>query len=131
MTAFADLHSDLLLDLAHAGPAAGEAGAGWLRLLEHGGVEVQVCAVNVASPSAAAGLEGAVGQAGEFHRLLREHPESTVHVRRRDDLAAAEAGRRVGLVLALEGAECLQTQPAALEVFWQLGLRMLSPTWYG
>jgi membrane dipeptidase len=132
VTTVVDLHSDLLRDLAHRGSQGDASGEeSWLDLLDAGGVSLQVCAINVASPSAASGLDGAIAQAGLFHRLVRRHERRVAVLRRGDEIEPARRAGRIGLVLALEGAECLEHEPIALEALHELGLRVLGLTWYG
>jgi membrane dipeptidase len=50
-----------------------------------------------------------------------------VAVRTRTELDALDG--RVGLVLALEGCEPLGSDPASIDVFWELGVRMVGLTW--
>jgi membrane dipeptidase len=46
------------------------------------------------------------------------------------DASAHPDGRRVGLVVLMEGAEGVR-QPAELEQWWQWGLRLIGPAWAG
>ncbi|HSF80352.1 MAG TPA: membrane dipeptidase [Anaerolineales bacterium] len=39
-------------------------------------------------------------------------------------------GHPVGLVMLMEGAECVE-QPAELEEWWEMGVRMIGPAWAG
>ena len=40
-------------------------------------------------------------------------------------------GKKIGIILALEGLEPLEGEPARLEEFYDLGVRMCSLTWNG
>ena len=40
-----------------------------------------------------------------------------------------KAGRRLGLLLSMEGAEALGRDPWQVDAWWQLGMRMISLTW--
>lgn len=111
----ADAHTDLLLDLAH------RPGAPWVQQLERGGVVLQVCPVFVTE-----GVEAAA-QVAAFERLVRERADAVVQVRAGADLRGA--GRRIALVLALEGAEPLGDGAAALDDWWSRGVRVVGLTW--
>lgn len=129
----ADAHLDLLLELAHRELRVGERdtfGRTWLPLLEQGGVGLQVCPVFVPleyQPEGA--LREALGQATLLIRAARENPDRVVHVRRRSDLDDVEAGRRIGLVLSLEGVEQFGYETWPAETFHELGMRMAGLTW--
>jgi membrane dipeptidase len=71
-------------------------------------------------------LRRAIEQVAAFNRAVRECDEVAA-VRTRADLDRLED--RVGLVLALEGCEALGSDPEAIEVFWELGVRMVGLTW--
>jgi membrane dipeptidase len=51
-----------------------------------------------------------------------------VAVARREDLDEVLAGGRAGLMLSMEGVEALGDDPALVDVFWRLGVRMVSLT---
>jgi membrane dipeptidase len=123
----ADAHNDLLLELVHRRLEERPFERHWLPQLERGGVELQVCPVYVGVediPEAA--LRRAVEAIAAFGRAVRESPR-VVAVRTRADLDAL--GDRVGLVLALEGCEPLGSDPGAIDVFHDLGVRMVGLTW--
>jgi membrane dipeptidase len=99
----------------------------WLPQLEQGGVDLQVCAVYVGIediPEAA--LRRAVESVAAFGRAVRESPRVAA-VRTRADLDALDG--RIGLVLSLEGCEPLGADPSSIDVFWELGVRMVGLTW--
>jgi membrane dipeptidase len=123
-----DAHNDLLLELAwredegETNPFAQH----WLPKLEAGGVRLQVCPIFVELQHLPEGaLRVALKQAASFHRLLRANAGSVRQVAMRDDLR----GDGIGLMLSLEGVEPLGSDPALLDVFWQLGVRMVGLTW--
>ena len=127
-----DGHSDLLLELCFAERERGEDNpfaARWLKPLAGGGVALQVCAIYVdhdRPPDRA--LREALDQARAFNRAVRANPERVFAVRTAADLA--DVGRsRIGLMLALEGASVLGSDPLLLDVFADLGVRMASLTW--
>lgn len=128
----ADAHSDLLLELTYARHRLEEPrpfAHRWLPPLRRGGVALQVCAIYVEGhllPEA--GLREALRQATEWARILDEHPDEVVGVRCARDVE--RIGRdRIGLVLALESADCLGLDPWAIEPLARLGVRIASLTW--
>src|SRR5207249_4995416 len=86
--------------------------AHWLPPLQAGGVRLQVCPIYVEGTLVPDGaLRGALTLAAAFHAALRENEGSVFQVASRDDLGEAEAGGRLGLMLALEGTEALGSSP--------------------
>jgi membrane dipeptidase len=127
-----DGHSDLLLELCFAERERGEdnpLASRWLAPLRRGGVALQVCAIYVEpdlTPDRA--LREALDQARAFNQGVRANPEDVFAVRSAADLADV-GGARVGLMLALEGASPLGTDPLLIDVLGDLGVRMASLTW--
>lgn len=125
----ADAHNDLLLEVEFAGgenPFAHR----WLEKLKRGRVRIQVCPVAADSdwvPDAALRKALLVTQA--FHNTLAENPNELHWIRCREDVRSAETLDRVGLVLALEGAEPLCSEPKLADVFFRLGFRLFGLTW--
>lgn len=124
----ADAHNDLLIEVAwredqgEANPFAER----WLPKLEAGGVELQVCPIYVDLEYLPEGaLRVAMKQAAAFHRLMRENGGRVRAVREEGDLA----GDGIALMLSMEGAEPLGSSPDLFDVFWELGVRMISLTW--
>jgi membrane dipeptidase len=132
LTAGADLHSDLLLDVLLR-RIAGErdvVAARHLEPLRQAGVRVQVLAAwtdpalpqEAALPVALRTLEAAHREAEASDGAFR------VATTAAELDAGLEAGALVG-VLALEGAEPLGADPELLPTFHRLGVRMVGPTW--
>ena len=80
-------------------------------------------------------------QADYYLRLFDQCPDQFQPVTSRAQLSNLMAQRQkpaptdqddlpVGLVLLMEGAEAIR-QPAELEAWWQLGLRIIGPAWLG
>lgn len=80
-------------------------------------------------------------QADAYHRLMDEHPGKFKLIATRTDLETIKGqwvqpfpgeapDRPVGLVLLMEGAEGVR-QPAELEMWWELGVRLIGPAWAG
>jgi membrane dipeptidase len=123
----ADAHSDLLLELVHRRLEERPFERHWLQPLERGEVGLQVCAIYVGVediPEAA--LRRAVEATASFQRAVREC-DRVARVRSAADLDAL--GDRIGLVLALEGCEPLGSDAEAIDVFVELGVRMVGLTW--
>lgn len=129
----ADAHTDLLLELSYREHRLGEQDVfarTWLPLLEAGGVGLQVCPVYV---DVAVQPEGSLREAlrgvASFQRALDENADRVVQVRSAADLAAVEAGERIGLMLSLEGVEQFGVETWPADVFHALGVRMAGLTW--
>lgn len=84
-------------------------------------------------------------QADHYLRLFEQHPEKFQPVASRPQLSKLLAvwqqpipqttspsmpGFPVGLVLLMEGAEGVR-QPGELEEWWELGVRIIGPAWFG
>jgi membrane dipeptidase len=127
----ADAHVDLLLELAWRRGREEENpfGAHWLPVLRAGGVRLQVCPIYVEGglvPDGAA--RAALLLAAAFHAAVRENA-GVVHVAAAADVDGIESGDRLGLMLAVEGAEALGSSPELVDAFWALGVRMVGLTW--
>jgi membrane dipeptidase len=118
-----DAHNDLVLELVIRRNEEDPFGRYWLPKLEAGGVSLQVCPLYA--------LEGderratALTQADAFDRALAENGRAVHHVRSRVDLDRDG----IGLVLSLEGVEALEGDPAAIDEWWEHGVRMVGLTW--
>lgn len=128
-----DAHNDLLLELAYRSHRLGEPdplGKHWLAQLERGGVILQVCPAYPDRERMPEGtLREVLGQVAAFRQAVRVNQGRVVAVRSAADLARVESGDRLGLLLALEGAEPLGYDLWMLELLWALGLRMLGLSW--
>jgi membrane dipeptidase len=126
----ADAHNDLLIELAFRKAEQRPFATHWLPRLRAGGVGLQVCALYPTfdlTPEAA--LRTTLEQVAAWHRAARENPAEVVLVRSRADLDEVESGDRIGLVLALEGAEPFGLDPAMADVYRELGVRVVGLTW--
>ncbi len=71
-----------------------------------------------------------------YHRLAEDHPDKFRLIRSREDLDAVLeswsgpdlTGRRLGLVISIEGAEALRA-PEELEAWVERGVRLIGPAW--
>jgi membrane dipeptidase len=126
-----DSHNDLLLELEYHRGEENAFARRWLPNLERGGVGLQVCPLFSADlenlPELA--LRRNLQQIHAFRTALRESGDRVVQVRSAADLDAVERGERIGLLLSMEGVESLGYDPTLIDVFWDLGVRMVSLTW--
>ncbi len=122
-----DAHNDLLLELVRRSEEERPFERYWLGALEAGGVGLQVCPTFVGEEHLLQATPCALLQAAAFHRALWECPDRVVQVRARADLDRLDG--RVGLMLSMEGVEPLGYDPGLIDVFWALGVRMVSLTW--
>ncbi len=129
----ADAHVDLLMELAYRERRLGETNVfaeTWLPLLERGGVGLQVCPIYVdVTVQPEGSLREALSMVAAFQHALRENADRLVQVATASDLDVVESGERIGLVLALEGVECLGVETWPADVFHALGVRMAGLTW--
>lgn len=124
-----DAHNDLLLEVVGRG-GENPFGRYWLPQLERGGVRLQVCPTYVDLGELPEGaLRTALREVVACHRAARENAGRVLLVRSRADLDEVERGDRIGLMLALEGAEPLGSSPELADAFFELGVRMASLTW--
>jgi membrane dipeptidase len=125
-----DAHNDLLVEVAHFRHEAHPFRDRWLDQLRRGGVRLQVCPVSVeVTELPEFGLRRALTQVVECHRAAAEDPGEVLLVRNIADLETALSDGRLGLILSMEGAEPLGYDPAMVDVFWRLGVRMFALTW--
>src|SRR5919204_1602364 len=71
----------------------------------------------------------AAGVAARAFTFARASGGAVRLVRDADDLAACVAGEALGLVLHIEGAEAIDPELEALELWYAAGLRSLGPVW--
>ena len=129
----ADLHNDLPKDLSFRSLRLGEVNpfrTHYLPVLEAGGVGLQVCAASSAFEMAEEGtLRLSLEQVAAFNEAVRDNEDRVLRVMSRGDLEQVVNGERIGLLLMMEGAEPLGYSPALFDVFWDLGVRMVSLSW--
>jgi membrane dipeptidase len=123
-----DAHNDLTLELVHRRGEREPFRQHWLEQLERGGVALQVCPLyvwwdHIGDRALRSGLEEIVA----LKRAVAENPE-IVEIRSLGDLERAIAEDQLGLMISMEGAEILGSDPSMLDIFHALGLRMVSLT---
>lgn len=125
-----DAHNDLLTELAFRSGQQAPFARYWHDQLRAGRVGLQVCPVYVGPdqiPDAA--LRTALRQVAACHRAVREAGGTVRLVRAAADLDGLDPDRQLGLMLSMEGADPVGRDLALLEIFWQVGVRMIGLTW--
>jgi len=125
-----DAHNDLLVEVAHFRYERQPFRDRWLAQLRAGNVRLQVCPASVdVGELPEWGLRRSLTQISECHRAAADNPADVLLVRDADDLESMLHDGRIGLLLSMEGAEPLGYDPALVDVFWLLGVRMFALTW--
>jgi membrane dipeptidase len=128
-----DLHGDILYDVTHRRVFQGERQTletHHLPSLRQGGVKIQVLPIYFDSlnlPEAALRQTLLIVNA-----LLEELDEAGDHfalIKTKADLAAVMDSEKIGVLLAMEGAEGLGRDVGLIRLFFELGLRMIGLTW--
>jgi membrane dipeptidase len=126
----ADAHNDLLIELVLRRQEDSPFRDHWLPPLRAGGVRLQITPVySEIEPPRETALRRALAQIAAFHRALRENPADTRAITRASDVTPLADDERIGLLLALEGAEPWEADDELADDFWQLGVRMAGLTW--
>ncbi len=124
-----DAHTDLLLELVARRQEAAPFRDSWRGPLLEGGVRLQVCPIYLwwdDVPDRA--IRSVLDQIAAWRRAGAENADVVTLVRTGEDLDAVVAGERLGLLLAIEGAEALGSDPELIDTYWELGVRMLGLT---
>lgn len=121
-----DGHNDLVQELVWRRNEDAPFARWWLPKLRSGGVGLQICPLyvwwdDIGDRALRSGME----QIAALLRAEAENPDVLL-VRCQSDLDAVEAGDRFGLLIAIEGAEVIGNDPGLLEVYINLGVRMVS-----
>ena len=125
-----DAHNDLLVEVEHFRHEEHPFRERWLGQLRRGGVGLQVCPASVdVNELPEFGLRRSLSQIAELYRAAADDPDEVAVVRDEAELDAALGSGRTALLLSMEGAEPLGYDPALVDVFWRLGVRMFSLTW--
>jgi membrane dipeptidase len=128
-----DLHGDILYDVTHRRVFKGERNTlerYHLKALRQGGIKIQVLPVyfdSINLPEAALRQTLLIVNA-----FLEELDEAAAHfalIKTKADLAAVLQSEKIGVILAMEGAEGLGRDIGLLRLFYELGLRMIGLTW--
>jgi membrane dipeptidase len=127
-----DAHNDLVLSIAAGG--LGERGTfkhRWLPELREGGVNVQVCPLYSDPQIPEAHLRQTLLQIAALKREVRLNAGDLAICRSGVDIDVALHEGKIALVIAMEGALALGPDERLLEVFYELGVRMISLTHMG
>lgn len=126
-----DCHNDLAMTLTH--PELRERGTlrgRWIPELREGGVDVQVLPVYTEDKGESA-LRAALDMIAAVHREVELNPDEVALCLTGEAIRAAVGSGRIALVLALEGASAIGTNPELVSVFHRLGVRMISFAHFG
>lgn len=130
---FVDLHGDILYDLTHRRTFKGERQTlekYHLQPLRQGGIKIQVLPIYFDSINLP---ESALRQTMLIiNAFLEERDEASNYVsviKTKADLAAVMQTDKIGVILAMEGAEGLGRDVGLIHLFFELGLRMVGLTW--
>lgn len=76
-----------------------------------------------------AGFANALEQIKELKKELADLPEELCLVTCRNDLAAVQKREKIGILLYMEGLDCIGTDVSRIHTLYQLGVRGASLTW--
>lgn len=127
-----DAHNDLVLSIT--APGLGERGTfkhRWLPELRAGGVNVQVCPLYSDPEIPEAHLRQTLRQIAALKREVELNSADLAICRSGEEIDAAVDSRRIALVIAMEGALALGPDESLVEIFYELGVRMISFTHMG
>jgi membrane dipeptidase len=127
-----DAHNDLVLSIT--APGLGRRGTfrhRWLPELRAGGVNVQVCPLYSDPQIPEAHLRQTLRQIAALKREAELNPRDLAICRSGLEIDAALADGKIALVIAMEGALALGPDESILEIFYELGVRMISFTHMG
>lgn len=127
-----DAHNDLVLSVTAKGLGARSTLAGrWLPELRDGGVNVQVCALYSEPEIPEAQLRTTLNQLAALKREVRLNADEVSICLTGKDVDEAVADGKIAFVVALEGASALGPDESIVELFFDLGVRILSFTHFG
>ncbi len=72
-----------------------------------------------------AGFAETVSEIAYVQRMVEVHPEYFMQVRVADDMQRAKRERKLGLILSFESAEMIEGKPDRIELFRNLGVRVM------
>lgn len=133
MPPFVDLHGDILYDVTHRREFKGERRTletYHLHPLRQGGIKVQVLPIyfdTINLPEAA--LRQTLLIVNAFLQELDEASDHFAVIKTKADLARVLESDKIGVLLAMEGAEGFGRDINLIRLFFELGLRMIGLTW--
>jgi membrane dipeptidase len=126
----ADAHEDLLIELVIRRHEDAPFARHWLPPLRAGGVRLQIAPIYTeVEPPRETALRRALAQVSAFHRALRENTADLRQIASAADIVPLADDARIGMLLAVEGAEPWETDDDLVDDFWELGVRMAGLTW--
>jgi membrane dipeptidase len=93
-----------------------------------GGVTAQVMAIFVSEDHLHRPLERTLDMVAAFHREIEDNRDTLLLATTADDIRRAKAEDKTALILSFEGGEPLGRNLNLLDIFYRLGLRMISLT---
>src|SRR5215831_14362320 len=127
-----DAHNDLILSITARGLGERSAlGTRWLPELRAGGVDVQVCALYTEPEIPEAQLRTTLNQLAALKREVRLNSDEVSICLTGTDIDQCVADDKIAFVVALEGASALGPDESLVELFFDLGIRILSFTHFG
>lgn len=95
---------------------------------QEGGVTAQVMAIFMGDEHLSAPLQRALDMVAVFHREIEANSDTVLLATTANDIRRAKAENKTALMLSFEGAEPLERNPNLIDIFYRLGLRMVSLT---
>ena len=93
-----------------------------------GGVTAEVTAIYIDEANMSRPLERAMDMVTAFHREIEANPDTLLLATTAEDIRRAKIENKTALMLSFEGAEPLGRNLNLLDIFYRLGLRMISLT---
>lgn len=129
---FADCHNDLLLGVLHQKERgiADAFGDFWLPQLKTGNVVLQVLPVYVEEQFIGEGsLRRSMVLFETAWQIAEKHSNDVALCLSSGDITRAQSEGKIALVLAVEGAEAAGSSIEFFDLFFKMGVRLLSLTW--
>ncbi len=95
---------------------------------QEGGITAEVMAIFIAEEYLHRPLERALDMVAAFHREIESNPDTLLMATTAADIQQAKSEDKTALMLGFEGAEPLLRNLTLLDVFYRLGLRIMSLT---
>jgi membrane dipeptidase len=95
---------------------------------QEGGVTAEVMAIFISNEYLHKPLERALEMVAAFHREIEANPDTVLLATNAADIRRAKQEGKTALLLSFEGGEPLERNLDLLEIFYRLGLRMISLT---
>ncbi|MDK2887220.1 MAG: rane dipeptidase [Thermoanaerobacter sp.] len=129
-----DAHCDVLTAMEVQNRRLNEAGKGGhvdLERLRRGGIDLLFMAAFIAPAYRERAVARAMILIDRFYSELEANGEELMMVTCYEDIAAARAAGKVGVLLTIEGGEALGGSLEVLRILYRLGVRSITLTWNG